>query len=82
MSARRMSTWTRSAELSMSAISASAWALSKSPADERELGAEQPNAAVLYRKEPDQPVGSVPVAQDEEHSGKAGAELVDAHVRP
>ena len=31
MSARRMSTWTRSAELSMSAISASARAPSKSP---------------------------------------------------
>jgi len=52
------------------------------PADERELGAEQPNAAVFYRKEPDQPGGFFPVAQDEEHSGKAGAELVDAHARP
>jgi hypothetical protein len=37
---------------------------------------------LVYWKEPDQPVGFFPVAQDEEHSGKAGAELVDAHVRP
>ena len=51
-------------------------------AHERELGAEQADAAVLYRQEPDQLLGFAPVAQDDQHAREAGAELFDAHVRP
>ena len=52
------------------------------PAHEREFGAEQPDAAVFYRKEPDQLLGFGPVAQDDQHAREAGAELFDVHVRP
>ncbi len=66
----------------MSAISASARGAVEIPADERELGAEQPDAAVFDRKEPGQLLGFAPVAQDDQHAREAGAELFDAHVRP
>jgi len=52
------------------------------PAHECELGAEQPDAAVFYWKEPGQLLGFAPIAQDDQHAREAGAELFDAHMRP
>ena len=82
MSARRMSTLTRSAELPMSAISASARAPSKSPRTNASSERSSRTLAVLYWQEPGQLLGFGPVAQDDQHAREAGAELLDAHVRP
>ncbi len=49
---------------------------------ECELGAEQADTAVLCRQEPDQLLGFVPVAQDDQHARKVGADIFYAHVRP